>query len=312
MDLLKLGTRGSRLAMWQAEAVATRLRECHPGLRVQVVVIKTTGDKILDVALSRIGDKGLFTKELEKALLAKEIDVAVHSLKDLPSELGEGLTLAAVLEREHPGDVLVTGSGLGFSQLPEKSVLGTSSLRRAAQIRAARPDIRVEDIRGNVETRIKKMQESGLDGIVLAYAGVNRLGLTEWISEMLPYELLLPATGQGVIAIEARARDAEVLHWLQAVNHETTFSETQAERTFLRLLEGGCQVPIAALAEQEGEQLKVQGLVASLDGSRVIRETVWGPAQDPAGLGSQLAQRVLRAGADQILDSIRTAGDAHE
>lgn len=232
MMRLKLGTRGSKLALWQAQAVTERLKEYHPDLQIEVVIIKTAGDKILDVALSRIGDKGLFTKELEKALLDGTIDLAVHSLKDLPSQLGEGLKLAAVMPRENPGDVLISRSGLHLSDLPAGSVIGTSSLRRTAQLKAVRPDLQVIDIRGNVETRIKKMQEQQLDGIILAYAGVKRLGLEHWITQVLPYDIMLPATGQGTIAIETRDHDEKMDSILETVNDRKTFAEIQAERAF--------------------------------------------------------------------------------
>lgn len=309
MYQLKLGTRGSKLALRQAETVAAQLQNAHPDLQVELVVIKTTGDKILDVALSRIGDKGLFTKELEKALLSGEIDLAVHSLKDLPSELGEGLKLAAVLPREHPGDVLISRNGLGFFELPEGSILGTSSLRRAAQIKASRADLKVVDIRGNVETRIKKMLEQQLDGVILAYAGLKRLNLENWITEQLPFEVMLPATGQGIIAIETRDNDPKVLSLLQAINDTNTFMEMQAERVFLNRLEGGCQVPIASLARCNEKQIELVGLVSSLDGSRVIRDSICGSDHAPGQLGLELAERMLAAGAEDILDSIRTTGE---
>lgn len=307
--LLKLGTRGSKLALWQAQAVADRLEECHPGLQVELVIIKTVGDKILDVALSRIGDKGLFTKELEKALLDGTIDLAVHSLKDLPSDLGEGLKLAAVMPRENPGDVLISRSGLSFSDLPAGSVIGTSSLRRTAQLKAIRPDLKVVDIRGNVETRIKKMQEHELDGIILAYAGVKRLGLEHWITQILSYDVMLPATGQGAIAIETRDHDGPIESILESVNDKKTYIEIQAERAFLSRLEGGCQVPIGSLAECSGDMVRLQGLVSSLDGSKIIRDSITGTTQDPAQVGLDLADRILAAGAESILSSIKTMED---
>lgn len=309
MMQLKLGTRGSQLALWQARAVADRIEACYPDLKVELTVIKTTGDKILDVALSRIGDKGLFTKDLEKALLVGEIDLAVHSLKDLPSDLGEGLKLAAVLPREYPGDVLISLEGRALNDLPPGSVLGTSSLRRSAQIKRARPDLTIVDIRGNVETRIKKVQENGMDGIVLAYAGVKRLGLDQWISEKIPLELILPAVGQGVIVIETREKDTEISKLLELINDQQTFDEIQAERAFLRLLEGGCQVPIAALARSDGDNIDLQGLVASLDGGTMIKDRISGPIAAAAELGVQLAEQILAAGGGDILNSIKAMGD---
>ncbi|HOQ08808.1 MAG TPA: hydroxymethylbilane synthase [Syntrophomonadaceae bacterium] len=309
MMRLKLGTRGSKLALWQAQAVTERLKEYHPDLQIEVVIIKTAGDKILDVALSRIGDKGLFTKELEKALLDGTIDLAVHSLKDLPSQLGEGLKLAAVMPRENPGDVLISRSGLHLSDLPAGSVIGTSSLRRTAQLKAVRPDLQVIDIRGNVETRIKKMQEQQLDGIILAYAGVKRLGLEHWITQVLPYDIMLPATGQGTIAIETRDHDEKMDSILETVNDRKTFAEIQAERAFLGRLEGGCQVPMACLAECREGVIHMQGLVSSLDGSRVIRDSITGSSHEPEQIGLNLAERILEAGADRILRSIQSMGD---
>ena len=310
MKRLRLGTRGSKLAQWQAQAVVQRLRDYYPDLQVEIVIVKTIGDKILDVALSRIGDKGLFTKELEKALFDGDIDIAVHSLKDLPSQLEEGLRLAAVLPREHPGDVLISRSGLKYHELPAGSVLGTSSLRRTAQIKATRPDIRVVDIRGNVETRIKKMEEQQLDGIILAYAGVKRLGLEQWITDQLAFEVMLPATGQGIIAIEARDPDAQISSLLEPINYKETFIEMQAERAFLSRLEGGCQVPIGSLAKSSANSLKLQGLVASLDGKQIIRDSVIASNQDPVQLGLELAERMLATGAEDILNSIRNMEDS--
>ena len=233
----------------------------------------------------------------------------MHSLKDLPSQLEEGLTLAAVLEREHPGDVLISRAGSKYRELPEGSVLGTSSLRRTAQIKAIRPDLQVVDIRGNVETRIKKMEEQQLDGIILAYAGVKRLGLEQWITDPLTFEVMLPATGQGIIAIETRDPDAQISGLLEAINHKETYIEMQAERAFLNRLEGGCQVPIGSLAKSSGNSLDLQGLVASLDGTKIIRDSVTASDPDPVQLGLELAERMLAAGAEDILNSIRNMGD---
>lgn len=309
MKHLKLGTRGSQLALWQAQAVADRIESCYQDLQVELIVIKTTGDKILDVALSRIGDKGLFTKDLEKALLAGEIDLAVHSLKDLPSDLGEGLKLASVLPREYPGDVLISRGGWALKDLPSGSAVGTSSLRRAAQIKRIRPDLTIVDIRGNVETRIKKVQGNDLDAIVLAYAGVKRLGLDQWISERIPLEMILPAVGQGVIAIETREKDTEISKLLELVNDRKTFDEIQAERAFLKVLEGGCQVPIAGLAQVDGDRLDLQGLVASLDGKTIIKDSISGLRTNATESGVQLAEQILEAGGGDILNSIRAMGD---
>lgn len=309
MKRLILGSRGSKLAQWQADYVASQLTRIVPNLNVEVKVIKTKGDKILDVALSRIGDKGLFTREIEKELLSGSIDMAIHSMKDLPSQLAPGLCLAAVLERENPGDVLISRQGYKFNDLPQGAVIGTSSLRRISQIRALRPDIILVDMRGNVETRIKKMYEQELDAIVLAYAGVKRLGLEDKISDYLPHDLMLPAVGQGAIAVEVRAGDSTNLELARSINHEPTYWATSSERSFLRVLEGGCQVPIGCYAEVRGENITIEGLVASLDGCRVFRGSIQGNCQEADLIGQQLAHDLLEKGAAEVLAEIREVGD---
>lgn len=309
MKQVILGSRGSKLALWQTEYVASQLKKAEPGLRIDIKTIKTTGDKILDVALSRIGDKGLFTKEIERELLNGSIDMAVHSMKDLPSDLGNGLCLGAVLERENPEDVLLSREGLRFEELPQGAVIGTSSLRRIAQIRGLRKDIKLVDMRGNVETRIRKMQEENLDGIVLAYAGVKRLGFEELICDVLPRKVLLPAVGQGAIAVEAREGDSDKLELLKKINHDNTFLATRAERAFLRVLEGGCQVPIGCYAEIQGENIIIEGLVASLDGRQVFRGSKRGNCNEALPLGEQLAGELLQMGAARVLADIRKTGE---
>jgi hydroxymethylbilane synthase len=306
---LRLGTRGSNLALHQAEEVASRLTGTHRNLSVNISVIRTTGDKVLDVALSRIGDKGLFTREIEQALLRGEIDLAVHSLKDLPSELPPGLVLAAVLPRANPADVLLSRSGKHLHELPAGAVIGSSSLRRIAQLKAYRPDLKVVDIRGNVETRIRKMGEQGLDAIVLACAGLSRLGLEAAITQVLPPDIMLPAVGQGAIAVEIRENDNHTRELLQAIKSEETEAEVIAERAFLRELEGGCQVPIACLGRVNGSQLLLQGLVASLDGKQVIRgqKTVGRAGAKIAGI--ELAAQLKERGAREILENIHLAGE---
>lgn len=308
MSSLRLGTRGSKLALWQAAHVSRALQEAVPGIEVEIIVIKTKGDKILDVALSRIGDKGLFTKEIEQALLDKEIDLAVHSMKDVPSELAAGLCLGAVTTRENPQDVLLSHRRLSFDQLPEKAVIGTSSLRRIAQVRARRPDIVVVDVRGNVDTRIRKMQQEGMEGIVLAYAGVKRLGYEDWISDYLPCEWMLPAVGQGALAIEVREQDAATRQLVSLINDRTTFQATRAERAFLRELEGGCQVPVAALARVEEDRLTLKGLVSSLDGSTVFKADCSCHPEQAEQAGKDLAQRLITQGAARILEEIKQSG----
>ncbi|HHV16855.1 MAG TPA: hydroxymethylbilane synthase [Gelria sp.] len=309
MKSIILGSRGSKLALWQANYVASQLTRVVPDLDVEVKVIKTKGDKILDVALSRIGDKGLFTKEIEKELLDGSIDMAIHSMKDLPSQMAPGLCIGAVLKRENPGDVLISRQGYKFSDLPEGAIIGTSSLRRISQIRALRPDIVLVDIRGNIETRIRKMHEQELDGIVLAYAGVKRLGLEEKISDILPHNIMLPAVGQGAIAIEVRQGDTSNLELARSINHEPTNWATRTERSFLKVLEGGCQVPIGCYAEVSGENITVEGLVASLDGRRVFRESIQGKCQEADLIGRQLARDLLQKGAASVLAEIRQAGE---
>ncbi|SHG89650.1 hydroxymethylbilane synthase [Thermosyntropha lipolytica DSM 11003] len=309
MTTLKLGTRGSQLAVWQARQVAWRIKEEFPDINIQIYTVRTKGDKILDVALSKIGDKGLFTKEIEKELLSGNIDIAVHSMKDLPSVLERGLTLGAVLKRENPQDVLVSARRYKFDSLPEGAVIGTSSLRRTAQIKAARPDINVVDIRGNVETRIRKMMENDLDAIVVAYAGVKRLNLETYISDYLPYEIMLPAVGQGAIAVECREGDQKVLRILKRINDQATMAEVRAERAFMRTLEGGCQMPVGALARSLEGKLVLEGLIASLDGRMVYRDKMEGSIDYPEELGIKLAQKLLKEGGEKIWQDIKWQGN---
>lgn len=277
----------------------------YPGIKVTIKIIKTTGDKVLDVALSKIGDKGLFTEELEAELAKGGIDIAVHSLKDLPSELDERLTIGAVLKRENPQDVLLSPSGYKFDELPQGAVLGTSSLRRRAQVKALRNDIEVVDIRGNVETRVRKMQEQGMDGIILAYAGVKRLGLEDYISDYLALEKIMPAVGQGIIAIESRRNDEELSPVLAAINDSNTLLAAQAERSFLYHIQGGCQAPVAALAHLNDEELAISGIIAALDGQTILKETRRGLPLEAEKLGQELALMLLAAGGTYILNDIK-------
>ncbi|MCX5780102.1 MAG: hydroxymethylbilane synthase [Firmicutes bacterium] len=309
MYKLRLGTRGSQLALWQADWVAREIKQLRPDLDIELKIIKTQGDKILDVALSRIGDKGLFTGEIENELLAGEIDLAVHSMKDLPSVLAPGLVLGGVLKRENPQDVLISHKGYTLMTLPHHGSVGTSSLRRIAQLRALRPDLNMVDLRGNVETRLKKMITQDLDGIILAYAGVNRLGFAGQISEIIATDIMLPAVGQGAIAIEIRADDRETRKITTLIDDPPTNLATQAERALLRELEGGCQVPIASLAQINGSILYLEGLVASMDGQSVIKECQTGNLNQAAEIGRLLAQKLLQRGADSILQEIRRLGE---
>ncbi|HWP98488.1 MAG TPA: hydroxymethylbilane synthase [Syntrophomonadaceae bacterium] len=306
MKKLRLGTRGSSLALWQAETVAAELRQVIPGLDIDIEIIKTQGDKILDVALSQIGDKGLFTKEIEKELLTGHIDLAVHSMKDLPVELESGLCIGAVLKREDPRDVLLSHQGYKLADLPERAVLGTSSLRRVAQLKAYRSDLQMVDLRGNVETRIKKMKDQNLDGIILAWAGVKRLGFEELVTDLLPESIVLPAVGQGAIAIEIRKDDQATAEQVALINHKPTFAEVEAERVFLQMLQGGCQVPIGSRAEVQGDRVQIRGLVCSLDGQRRLCRMVEGREAEALELARKLANDLLAGGALEILEEIRS------
>lgn len=300
-----VGTRGSRLALWQTQWVLDRLRERWPGLTCRVRTIKTKGDKLLDVALARIGDKGLFTKELEQALLAGEIDLAVHSMKDLPTGLPDGLTLAAVCPREFPGDALVSRDGRTLEALPPGARVGTSSLRRTAQLLHHRPDLEMVPVRGNVPTRLTKLQTENLDALVLAWAGLRRLGLENRVTERLPFEVCLPAVGQGAIGVEIRAGDERVRAMVAPLNDPATEAAVRAERSFLKRLGGGCQVPVAALGRVEGDVLALEGLVATPDGRRLLRASLSGSCGDPEGLGIRLAEELLARGGEEILQEVR-------
>ncbi len=306
---VRIGTRGSRLALWQANHVAERLSRSFPRHDFEIVVIKTKGDKILDVALSKIGDKGLFTKEIELALLKGEVDIAVHSLKDLPTLLPEETRLAAVLERENPQDVLLSSRGYKISDLPHGARVGTSSLRRVAQLRRIRPDVEPVSLRGNVETRINKMEKEGLDGIILAYAGVKRMGFLNLVTEILPLEQMVPAVGQGVIAVEIRKDDEAAAELVQSLHHEATWREITAERAFLKAIEGGCQVPCGCHASYRQGNLEAEGLVASLDGGVMYRDRTSGPADQADRIGRELAGRILAMGGGTLLQQIRCMGD---
>lgn len=309
MKKLRVGTRGSKLALWQAEHVVSLLGQHFPDVDFETVVIKTQGDKILDVALSKIGDKGLFTKEIEIALLNNQIDLAVHSMKDLPTQLPQGITIGAVLERENPRDVLVSHRGYSLAELPPGARVGTSSLRRISQLRAVRPDLELVSLRGNIETRIRKMKIEGMDAIILAYAGVKRMGYLEEVTELLSSAVMLPAVGQGAVGIEIRQGDAAVAEKVKTIHHKASGTEVMAERAFMRRLEGGCQVPIACQARAADEELSIDGLVASLDGKSVFRSQLRGQSGQAEELGQMLAAQVLNMGADMVLEEIRRWGE---
>jgi hydroxymethylbilane synthase len=302
---LRIATRKSQLALWQAEHVAALLRRAHPGLEVELVPIVTQGDRIQDRTLAAIGGKGLFIKELEVALEEQRADIAVHSMKDLPGDLPEGLTIAAVLERADARDALLTVSAGGLEDLPRGARVGTSSLRRQAQLLAARPDLKVETLRGNVDTRLRRLDAGDLDAIVLACAGLIRLGLESRITARLDPKICLPAVAQGVIGIECRGADSRTLERVAVLNHQDTRIVMDAERAFAHRLGGSCQSPIAAHARLEGQRLRLEGLVAEPDGSRLLRDTLSGGIDDPAGLGARLAERILAAGAGPLLERLR-------
>ena len=302
---LVIGSRGSKLALWQAEQARASLLRLHPELDVRIEIIKTTGD-VKSEPLSVIGGKGVFTKEIEDALIAGRVDVAVHSLKDLPTVLAEGLTITAICEREDPRDALVLRSGseidaAALENLPRGAIVGTSSQRRVAQLRCWRDDLVIEDLRGNVDTRIRKLDEGQYDAVILASAGLVRLGLQDRISLRIPISHMLPAVGQGAIAIETRSDDELAVEVTSALDHRETRIACLAERAFLRGLGGGCQLPIAAHARFEGELLKLDGLVARPDGSKRVQDSVTGPPDTAEALGASLASTLLNRGAGSLL-----------
>ena len=299
-----IGTRGSQLALWQTNWVKAQIEKHHSGIEVEIKVISTKGDRVLDVSLPKLGEegKGLFTKELEDALFEHRVDLAVHSLKDLPTELPAGLHIGAICEREDARDALVARNLIAsFNELPERALIGTSSLRRQAQIKSVRPDLVIEPVRGNVDTRLRKLDDGRYDAIVLAAAGLHRLGHANRITEHLSEDLMLPAVGQGALAIETREDDAPTAEIIHALNHEATRFACSAERAFLKGLGGGCLVPIAAHATIESDVMTLNGLVASPDGLEVVRAQQSGPSQDAVLLGQRLADALLARGAGRIL-----------
>lgn len=293
MTKLVIGTRASKLALWQTNWVVQKLAALNPGIEIVIQTITTKGDTQTDVPLPQIGDKGLFAREIEAALLAGTIHLAVHSLKDLPTESPipnlQSLTLAAITEREDARDVLISRLNLGLDDLPRGARVGTSSLRRAAQLRAHRPDMQIVNLRGNVDTRLRKAESDAYDAIVLAAAGVLRLGYAERIVEFLPLDIMLPAPGQGALAIQARADDAATIRLIAPLDHAPTRAATTAERAFLHALGGGCQIPVAAYGETRGSTLHLRGLIASVDGARVRRGEVSGDMLQAEALGEKLA-----------------------
>lgn len=301
MKPLRIATRKSPLAMWQAEHVAERLRALHPELPVELVGMTTQGDRVLDSPLARIGGKGLFVKELEIALLEGRADIAVHSVKDVPMELPDGLELPVILDREDPLDAFVSNHHAHVDELPQGARVGSSSLRRQCQLRARRPDLEVRDLRGNVNSRLAKLDAGEYDAILLAAAGLKRLGFHERIRTRLEPAVSLPAVGQGAIAIECRAGDQEIAVRIAPLNDTDTSDRVRAERAFNRRLEGGCQVPLAAHATLDGDHLQMEGLVGAVDGTTLLRRAVEGPRSDAESLGIQLADTLLELGAGELL-----------
>lgn len=302
---IKIGTRKSKLALWQAHWVKERLEKLAPTRFCKIVEITTTGDIHLEQPLAEIEDKGLFTKELELSLLSGKIDLAVHSLKDMPTILPQELILGAVCRREDPSDALVSRRGMELDSLPEGAVIGTSSLRRRAQLYHYRQDLRIVNLRGNVDTRLGKLVSENLDAIVLSYAGLCRLGLQGRVTQRLPRSVCLPAVGQGAIGVEIRAEDKDIADLLAKIDHAPSRAAVVAERALLNKLEGGCRIPIAALATVKNRHLSLEGLVASLDGKELLRSSGAGLVQDAAALGLQLAEKLLQMGAAELLQKIR-------
>ena len=303
-DTIIIGTRSSKLALWQADYVMDCLQKKYPELHVEKKLMTTKGDKILDAPLAKIGGKGLFTKELEQDMLEGGIDIAVHSLKDMPTEVPDGLIITAITKRYDPGDAFVSNKVKSLAELPQGAVVGTSSLRRKAQLLHARPDLVVKDLRGNVNTRLRKLDAGEYDAAILAVAGLRRLGFGGRITEVLPISMILPAVGQGALAIEAREDDAETRELVAFLNDEATVACAKAERAFLARVEGGCQVPVGVYATPEDSGLHVEAVIASLDGKRLYRDHVSGQVKDAEPLGTELADKLLDMGGIDIMHEI--------
>jgi hydroxymethylbilane synthase len=302
--LIKIGTRASLLAVTQSSWVKAQIEKRHPGTTVELVRITTTGDKILDVPLAKVGGKGLFVKELEDALLDGRADLAVHSMKDVPTELPAALHLGVITERENPQDAFLSNKYADVLALPKGAKVGTSSLRRKSQLARLRPDLVIEDLRGNLDTRLRKLDEGRYDAIILAAAGLNRLGFAGRITTLFDPEQMLPAIGQGALGLELRREDEELFAGISFLNHPATAVAVTAERSFLLRLEGGCQVPIGAYASVQGDNVTLTGLIAGLDGKVIIKEQDSAPAAKAAELGTRLAEKLLARGGRAILDEV--------
>ncbi len=301
---IKIGTRGSKLALAQTHSVVESLKKIAPDIDAEICVIKTSGDIMQDVSLLQIGGQGAFVKEIEEALLSGNVDLAVHSMKDVPGEIPEGLTFAAILKREDVRDVLVSRDRIKMEFMPKGARIGTGSLRRGAQIKAMLPDINMVPLRGNIDTRLKKIETENLTGVILAAAGMKRLGYAQTISQFLPIELMLPAVGQGALGLQIRKRDSELSGMLIRLNHAPTATEVTAERSYLRALGGGCRLPIAAYGLIEGGRLTLEGLVAAPNGTSVIRDKVWGELTEAEEMGRKLADMIMDKGGKKLLNLV--------
>ena len=302
---MRIGTRGSALALTQSRWVADRIRERHPGILVELITIRTKGDILQEVALSKIGGKGLFIKEIEEALLAGRVDIAVHSMKDVPAELPDSLEIGVTPVREDPRDVLISRGDLKIEEMPRGARIGTCSLRRGLQLLNGMPHIEIVPLRGNLDTRIRKLETERLDGIVLAAAGIRRMGWSARVSQFIPVETMLPAVGQGALGIETRRDDTLAREALEFLHDPVTWCEVGAERAFLRRLGGGCQLPIAGFAKKEGGELVLAGLVGGADGRVMIRHEARGVAGEYERLGREVAETILARGGEDLLDRIR-------
>jgi hydroxymethylbilane synthase len=301
---IKIGTRGSKLALTQANFVVEKIKKIMPETDIEISVIKTSGDIMQDISLLKIGGKGVFVKEIEDALLSNAIDLAVHSMKDVPTEIPDGLEFAAILQREDARDILASRDGRKIEQMPKGARIGTGSLRRSAQLLDMLPDAVIVPLRGNLDTRLKKIETEKLDGVIVAAAGMKRMGLVQRITQFLPVELMLPAVGQGALGLEVRTGDSELKKILAKLNHAPTNTEIAAERAFLRCLGGGCRLPIAALGKLEGDKLSLEGLVAAPQGSGIIRDKVKGTVFEAEELGKKLAEMILERGGKKFLELV--------
>lgn len=304
VDKITIGTRGSPLALWQANWIKGQLEELHKDTAVDLMVIKTSGDKIQDVPLAKVGGKGLFTKEIEESLLKYESDIAIHSMKDVPIKLPPGLVISVVTKREDPHDALISNNNVKLADLPKGAKVGTGSFRRTTQLLNYRPDLEVIPMRGNLETRLKKLETEGLDAIILAAAGLNRMGMADKITEIIPAEIMLPGGGQGAVGIESRSEDMSVMKIIFGLDDEDTHTAVNAERSFLTRLQGGCQVPIGVYATVQDETIHIRGLVGSLDGKTLLKVEKTGLTEAPELLGDDLALEILKMGADKILAEV--------